>query len=77
MQAMILILILQSRIEDYLISENEVYITIEPLNNMISTDIVNFEMSAIDSRDSDSFSVTCSISNEAMDGLLLRINYYY
>ena len=50
-------------------SENEVYITIEPLNNMISTDIVNFEMSAIDSRDSDSFSVGCNISNEAMDGL--------
>ena len=50
-------------------SGNEVLVTIEPLNNMTSTDIETFLISEIDSRDSDSFSVTCSISNSAMDGL--------
>ena len=50
-------------------SENEVLVNIQPLNNMSSTDIESFLISEIDSRDSDSFSVTCNISNSAMDGL--------
>ncbi len=49
-------------------SGNEVLVTIQPLDNMTSTDIETFLISEIDSRDSDSFSVTCSISNSAMDG---------
>ena len=50
-------------------SEGDAIINIGVLNNLTSTNIETFTISEIDSRDSDSFTVSCNISDQSMEGV--------